>query len=80
MFKTAIFSMILYVASLIVVNVDHGIVTLRSGLGIEYEIEEAEAWKVGDPAVAIIFNNYTSDPSDDVIGSIRYTGWRHLHD
>lgn len=80
MFKTVIFSMILYVASLIVVNVDHGIVTLRSGLGIEYKIEEAEAWRVGDPAVAIIFNNYTSDPSDDMIGSIRYTGWRHLHD
>lgn len=80
MFRTVIFSMILYVVSLIVVNVDHGVVTLRSGLGIEYEIEEAEAWKVGDPAIAIVFNNYTSDPSDDVIGSIRYTGWRHLHD
>ena len=80
MFKTMVLSMILYFASLTVINVEHGIVTLRSDLGIEYEIEEAEAWRVGDPAVAVVFNNYTSDPSDDMIGSIRYTGWRHLHD
>lgn len=68
------------VISLYVINVEHGIVTFRSESGIEYQIEEAEAWRVGDPAKAVIFTRMTKDTSDDVILGIRYTGWRHLHD
>lgn len=77
MFKI-VFSII--VISLSVINVEHGMVTFRSKSGIEYQIEEAEAWRVGDPAKAVILTQMTQDTSDDVILGIRYTGWRHLHD
>ena len=66
--------------SLSVVNVEHGIVTLQSKSGIEYQIEEAEAWRVGDPAKAIVLTRMTQDISDDVIIDIQYTGWGHLND
>ena len=66
--------------SLTVTNIEHGVVTLQSKAGIEYQIEEAEAWRVGDPAKAIILTHMTQDSKDDTILDIIYTGWRHLND
>ena len=63
-----------YPASLTVTKVEHGVVTMEDRRGHEYQIEEAEAWDVGDKAAAIMYSQGTWDKSDDEIVTVEYQG------
>lgn len=64
-----------YPTSFTVTDVTKGIVTFQTSTGVEYQIEQAEDWRVGDTAAAIMYSNGTSTIKDDEIIQVRYTGW-----
>ena len=63
-----------YPASLKVVKVEKGIVTMEDRRGNKFTTDTAEAWDVGDNAAAIMFSNGTFDKTDDAIITVEYQG------
>ena len=57
--------------TLLVKDVMHGVVIMADGTN-EYQMPEAEAWRVGDRAECIMLTRGTEDKSDDVIAEARY--------
>lgn len=60
-----------YQTDLVVTDVSRGMVTLTDGER-KWQIEEHEAWRVGDHARAIMLTRGTEDPIDDTIAHIEY--------
>lgn len=60
-----------YQTDLVVTDVSRGMVTLTDGERA-WQIEEHEAWRVGDRARAIVLTRGTEDPMDDKIAHIEY--------
>lgn len=60
--------------TLLVRDVMNGVVILTDGMN-EYQIPEAEAWRVGDRAECIMLTRGTEDKSDDEIAHAEYV-WR----
>ena len=63
-----------YQTDLVVTDVCRGTVTLSNGERI-WQIEEHEAWRIGDHARAIVLTRGTADKSDDEIAHAEYV-WR----
>ena len=64
-----------YPASLTVVKVEKGVVTMEDRRGNQYLTDGAEAWDVGDKAAAIMYANGTLfDETDDSIVTVEYQG------
>ena len=63
-----------YPASLKVVEVKKGVVTMEDRRGNRYITGHHEAWEEGDRAAAIMFSNNTFDRSDDIIIQVEYAG------
>lgn len=64
-----------YQMDLVVTDVCRGTVTLTDGERI-WQIEEHEAWRIGDNARAIVLTRGTEDPTDDKIAHIEYVWGR----
>lgn len=60
-----------YRQTMTVTQVQSGIVTLTDGER-EWQIEEHEAWRVGDRGRAIVLTNGTEIKEDDTIAHIEY--------
>lgn len=67
----------IYPTTMTVTKVEQGFATFTTHDGHEYTLPQDEAWKVGDPAAAIMATRGTKTKDDDRILQIRYTGWRH---
>lgn len=63
-----------YQTDLVVTDVCRGTVTLSNGER-EWQIEEHEAWRIGDHARAIILTRGTASKEDDEIAHAEYV-WR----
>lgn len=63
-----------YRQTMTVTAVRSGVVTLTDGER-EYEIPEAEAWRIGDRAECVVLTRGTEDKSDDEIAHAEYV-WR----
>ena len=56
------------------VNYETDVVEITSATGYTYEFTGTEDWTIGDLCSCIMYSNYTTNITDDVIISCRYSG------
>lgn len=62
-------------ARVVVLDRPSDLVTIETASGYRYQFSGVEDWSVGDFASAIVWNNGTECIDDDVIITVRYSGW-----
>ena len=74
-----VLSLGLYSSYGIITNVDvnSDVYTIQDYCGNEWEIEGVEDWYEGDLCSMIMYNNGTRDITDDVVITVRYTGYAY---
>lgn len=62
-------------ARVVVLDQTNDAVTIETASGFRYQFRGVEDWTVGDFASAIVWDNGTECIDDDVIITVRYSGW-----
>lgn len=73
---------IIYPQTYIVTDVDYeaDTVEITTATGYTYEFSGTEDWIEGDLCSCLMFNNYTTDITDDTIITVRYAGSTEMFD
>ena len=68
---------LIYPATMQVTDIDYNndVVTIETATGFTYEFYGAEDYTKGDLVSCIMFSNGTADITDDMILSVRYSGF-----
>ena len=68
---------LIYPQTMVVTDVDYAtdIVTIETSTGFTYEFYGAEDYTEGDLVSCIMYNNKTTNISDDVILTVRWSGF-----
>ena len=68
---------LIYPTTMVVTDVDYAtdIVTIETSTGFVYQFEGAEDYTEGDLVSCIMYNNKTTNITDDVILTVRYSGF-----
>ena len=68
---------LIYPTTMVVTDVDYStdIVTIETSTGFQYQFEGTEDYTKGDLVSCIMYNNKTTNISDDVILTVRYSGF-----
>jgi hypothetical protein len=67
----------IYPTTMVVTNVNYStdVVTIETATGFTYQFEGVEDYTEGDLVSCIMYNNKTTNITDDVILSVRYSGF-----
>lgn len=68
---------LIYPTTMVVTDVNYStdVVTIETATGFTYEFEGTEDYTEGDLVSCIMYNNKTKDITDDVILTVRYSGF-----
>lgn len=66
---------LIYPATMQVTDVTNDLVTMETATGFVYQFEGVEDYTKGDLVSCIMFSNGTADITDDMILSVRYSGF-----
>ena len=68
---------LIYPQTMVVTDVDYAtdIVTIETATGFTYQFEGTEDYTEGDLVSCIMYNSKTTNITDDVILSVRYSGF-----
>lgn len=68
---------LIYPTTMLVTDIDYttDVVTIETATGFIYQFEGAEDYIKGDLVSCIMFSNGTADITDDMILSVRYSGF-----